>query len=257
MTQVGSVSLVGAGPGDPELITVRGLRCLQQADVVVYDRLLDPRLLQEAPAQAERIFVGKASGMAALSQRGIEAVLIARARSGKRVVRLKGGDPYVFGRGGEEVESLVAAGIPCEVVPGISSAIAAPAAAGIPVTHRELASMVTIVTGHEDPEKGETAVDWEWLAGGSGTLVILMGLERLGSIASRLIAGGRVRETPAAVISAGTWPQQRTVVAPLGAIALQAADAGLQSPALIVVGDVVRFAEMLAGTGIEALAEAG
>jgi uroporphyrin-III C-methyltransferase len=251
------VSLVGAGPGDPELITVRGLRCLQHAEVVVYDRLLDPRLLHEASESAERIFVGKASGRVALSQRGIEEIMIARARAGKRVVRLKGGDPFVFGRGGEEIEALAGAGIPYEVVPGISSAIAAPSAAGIPVTHRELSSMFTVITGHEDPEKGETSVDWDWVARGSGTLVVLMGLERLESIAARLIAGGRSADTPAAVISAGTWPQQRTVVAPLGMLAAVAGEAGLQSPALIVVGDVVRFAEMIASAGADVWTEAG
>jgi siroheme synthase len=275
----GLVSLVGAGPGDPELITVRGLRCLQQAEVVVYDRLLDPRLLHEAPTAAERIFAGKASGNAALSQSGIEDVLIARARAGKRVVRLKGGDPFVFGRGGEEVEALVGAGIPYEVVPGVSSAIAAPAAAGIPVTHRELSSMLTIVTGHEDPAKADTpasrphsgsqassqaaasrsqaAVDWDWVARSSGTLVVMMGLERLESITARLIAGGRSSETPAAVVSGGTWPQQRTVYAPLGLLAGAAREAGLQSPALIVVGDVVRFVDMVARAGVDAWAEAG
>jgi uroporphyrin-III C-methyltransferase len=253
----GLVSLVGAGPGDPELITVRGLRCLQQAEVVVHDRLLDPWLLQEAPATAERIFAGKASGKAALSQDGIETVMIARARAGKRVVRLKGGDPFVFGRGGEEVEALAAAGIPYEVVPGVSSAIAAPMAAGIPVTHRELSSMLTVVTGHEDPTKGDTAVDWDWVACGRGTLVVLMGLERLESIATRLIAGGRDAAVPAAVIFAGTWPQQRTVVAPLGLLADAARDAGLQSPALIVVGDVVRFVDIVARAGVDVWAEAG
>jgi uroporphyrin-III C-methyltransferase len=236
---------------------VRGLRCLQQAEVVVHDRLLDPRLLLEAPGTAERVFAGKASGRASLSQNAIEDLMIARARAGKRVVRLKGGDPFVFGRGGEEVEALAAAGIPYEVVPGVSSMIAAPAAAGIPVTHRELSSMLTVVTGHEDPEKGETAVDWEWIARGSGTLVVLMGLERLESIAARLIAGGRVAGTPAAVVSAGTWPQQRTVIAPLGLLAPAAAAAGLQSPALIVVGDVVRFVEMVARAGADLLADAG
>src|SRR5689334_3861611 len=173
MTGIGLVSLVGAGPGDPELITVRGLTRLRAAETLVYDRLVDPRLVAEAPADAERVFVGKAAGYAALEQDDIETLMIARARAGRRVVRLKGGDPFVFGRGGEEVEALVAAGVPVEVVPGITSAIAAPASAGIPVTHRGLASSVTIVTGHDAPDKTGNAVDWDWLAASQGTLVIL------------------------------------------------------------------------------------
>lgn len=241
----GTVSLVGAGPGDPELITLRGLRRLRSADVVVYDRLIDPRLLEEVPARAERIFVGKARGLAALDQRAIEAIMVERARAGKRVVRLKGGDPFVFGRGGEEIEALVAAGVACEVVPGITSAVAVPAGAGIPVTHRELSSALTVVTGHEDPAKSSTSVDWDWLARGSGTLVVLMGLERLESICNRLIAGGRSPRTPAAVISAGTMPQQRTVVAPLADLAGTVEAADLPSPAIIVVGDVVRFIDRI------------
>ena len=165
----GTVSLVGAGPGDPELITVKGLSRLQSCDVVVYDRLIDPRILGFVPDGAERIFVGKASGFAALSQRAIEALLIDRARKGKRVVRLKGGDPFVFGRGGEEIAALAEAGIPYDVVPGITSAIAVPAAASVPVTHRELASCVTIVTAHEDPGKAESSIDWTWLAHASSS----------------------------------------------------------------------------------------
>jgi len=250
------VSLVGAGPGDPGLMTVRGLRRLQAADAVVYDRLIDPRLLEEVPEDAERIFVGKARGLAALDQRAIEAVMIDRARAGKQVVRLKGGDPYVFGRGGEEVEALAAAGVPFEVVPGITSAVAVPALAGIPVTHRELASMFTVVTGHEDPTKRESSVDWDWLARGGGTLVILMGLERLDSICERLIAGGRSAGTPAAVISAGTWLGERTVCAPLGEVAAHVEEAGLRSPAIIVVGEVVRFMERIAQYDSAALAAA-
>lgn len=246
MRSRGTVSLVGAGPGDPELITLRGLRRLRSADVVVYDRLIDPRLLEEVPAEAERVFVGKARGLATLDQRAIEAVMIERARAGKRVVRLKGGDPFVFGRGGEEVEALAAAGITWEVVPGITSAVAVPAGAGIPVTHRELSSTITIVTGHEDPRKPDSSVDWDWLAHGSGTLVVLMGLERLEIICNRLMSGGRSPETPAAVISAGTLPQERTVAAPLLALAEAVEEAGLQSPAIVVVGDVVSFMERIA-----------
>lgn len=250
MTPLGSVSIVGAGPGDPELITVRGLARIRAAEVLVYDRLVDPALLTEAPARAERIFAGKARGFAALEQRQIEAVLIARARAGKRVVRLKGGDPYVFGRGGEEVAALVAAGIPVEVVPGLTSAISAPASAGIPVTHRELSSSLTIVTGHEDPKKPTSAVDWSWLAATKGTLVILMGLTQLPAITARLIAGGRAADTPAAVIASGTLPGQRVVTAPLGALARAASEAQIVAPALVVIGDVVRFRDLLAPSAL-------
>ncbi len=250
MTAVGSVSIVGAGPGDPELITVRGLARIRAAEVLVYDRLVDPALLAEAPVRAERIFAGKARGFAALEQGEIEAVLIARARAGKRVVRLKGGDPYVFGRGGEEVAALVAAGVPVEVVPGLTSAISAPASAGIPVTHRELSSSLTIVTGHEDPAKATPAVDWRWLAASQGTLVVLMGLNQLPAITARLIAGGRGADTPAAVIASGTLPGQRVVTAPLGELARAASEAQIVAPALVVIGDVVRFRDLLAPSAL-------
>jgi uroporphyrin-III C-methyltransferase len=261
---LGTVSLVGAGPGDPELITVRGLRRLRTADVVVYDRLIDPRLLEEAPAHAERIFVGKAPGLVVRDQRAIEAVLVDRARAGKQVVRLKGGDPFVFGRGGEELEALVAAGVPCEVVPGVTSAIAVPASAGIPVTHRELSSTITIVTGHEDPDKslkpaGRLAgcLDWAWLARCPGTLVVLMGLEQLEAICARLIAEGRAPDTPAAVVSCGTLPQQRSVTAPLAKLAGAAALADLHSPATVIIGEVARFPEIISLAGLAALPQPG
>jgi uroporphyrin-III C-methyltransferase len=250
MTPHGMVSIVGAGPGDPELITLRGLARIRAAEVLVHDRLVAPELIAEAPADAEVMFAGKARGIAALDQRAIEALLIGRARAGKRVVRLKGGDPYLFGRGGEEVVALVAAGIPVEVVPGLSSAIAAPASAGIPVTHRELSSSLTIVTGHEDPAKPETAVDWEWLAASRGTLVILMGLSQLPRIASRLIAGGLPRETASAVVASGTTAGQRVITAPLGELAAAARAAQLVAPALIVVGDVVRVRDLLATSAL-------
>jgi len=256
MNAPGRVSIVGAGPGDPELMTVRGLARVRAADVLVYDRLVDPRLLDEAPPHAERIFAGKARGFAALEQRQIEALLIARALAGKLVVRLKGGDPYVFGRGGEEVAALVAAGIPVEIVPGVTSATAVPASAGIPVTHRELASSVTIVTGHEDPAKPEAAVDWEWLAASRGTVVILMGLGQLDGICGRLIAGGRSPQTPAAVIAGGTRPDQRVVSASLATLAAAVADAQLVAPALVVVGDVVRFRDLLAPSALTGAAVA-
>ena len=229
---------------------MRGLARVRGAEVLVYDRLVAPELIAEAPADAELVFAGKAKGYAALSQREIEAVLIERARAGKRVVRLKGGDPYVFGRGGEEVAALVAAGIPVEVVPGVTSAIAAPASAGIPVTYRELASSLTIVTGHEDPAKAESALDWDWLAATKGTLVILMGLSQLSRIAARLIAGGRAGDTPAAVVASGSTTEQRVVTAPLSNLAAAASAAQIAAPALIVVGDVVRFRELLATSAL-------
>ena len=260
MTATGRVSIVGAGPGDPELMTMRGLARVRTADVLIYDRLVDPALVAEAPATAERIFAGKARGYAALEQREIEAVLVARALAGKHIVRLKGGDPYVFGRGGEEVAALVAAGIAVEVVPGVSSALAVPASAGIPVTHRELSSTVTIVTGHEDPAKPESAVDWGWLAAAQGTLVILMGLGQLPRIRDRLIAGGRAPQTPAAAIASGTRADQRVVAASLAELPEAAAAAQLMAPALVVVGDVVRFRELLAPSalqGVPVMAGAG
>src|SRR5204863_3146996 len=222
-----TVYLVGAGPGDPGLITVRGADALARADVVVYDRLASPALLDLASADAERVSAGKAPGRAELSQDEINALLVARAHDGETVVRLKGGDPFVFGRGGEEAEALGAAGVQFEVVPGITSAIGAPAYAGIPVTHRGTSTHFTVVTGHEDPTKGSADVDWEALAKAGGTLVILMGAGRVGDIAARLVAGGRPPETPVAAVRNGTRADQRTVRATLATIA----DAGVRAPA--------------------------
>jgi uroporphyrinogen III methyltransferase/synthase len=229
-----TVYLVGAGPGDPGLITRRGADLLARAEVVVYDRLADPSLLDLAPATAERVNVGKAPGNVEMDQDGINAVLVDRGAAGKLVVRLKGGDPFVFGRGGEEAEALSAAGVPFEVVPGITSAIAAPAYAGIPVTHRGLSTHVTVVTGHEDPAKGTTDTDWDALARAGGTLVILMGAGRIGDLARRLVAGGRSPETPVAAVRWGTRPEQRTIRATLATIG----DAGVRPPSAIVVGPV-------------------
>jgi uroporphyrinogen III methyltransferase/synthase len=229
-----TVYLVGAGPGDPGLITRRGAELLGRADVVVYDRLADPSLLGLAPAAAERVNVGKAPGNVEMDQDGINAVLVDRGGAEKLVVRLKGGDPFVFGRGGEEAEALAAAGVPFEVVPGITSAIAAPAYAGIPVTHRGLSTHVTVVTGHEDPAKGTTDTDWDALARAGGTLVILMGAGRIGDLAERLVAGGRSPETPVAAVRWGTRPEQRTIRATLATIG----DAGVRPPSAIVVGPV-------------------
>jgi uroporphyrinogen III methyltransferase/synthase len=226
--------LVGAGPGDPGLLTRRGAEVLAGADVVVHDRLANVALLDLAPAAAERISVGKAPGRVELDQDGINALLVEHARAGRRVVRLKGGDPFVFGRGGEEAEALAAAGISFEVVPGVTSAIAAPAYAGIPVTHRGRSTHVTIVTGHEDPAKGHTDVDWEALARAGGTLVILMGATRIDDIAARLLAGGRAPDTPVAAIRNGTRTDQETVRATLATIG----DAEVRAPSAIVVGEV-------------------
>src|SRR5437588_644560 len=228
----GKVFLVGAGPGDPELITLKGLRSLRKADVIVYDRLICLDLLDEAPSQAERVFVGKEAGHHAVKQEEINAFLIKQARQGRLVVRLKGGDPFVFGRGGEEALALAQAGIPFEVVPGVSSALAVPAYAGIPVTQRDLASSVTIVTGHEQHPLTASGVDWEKLATLDGTLVILMGVETLSRITQRLLHGGLSSDTPAAVIQQGTVPQQRVVTGTLASIAERACTAKIESPAV-------------------------
>jgi uroporphyrinogen III methyltransferase/synthase len=229
-----TVYLVGAGPGDPGLLTRRGESLLEIADVVVYDRLASSALLELAPANAERVDVGKAPGHAAMSQDEINALLVARGLEGKHVVRLKGGDPFVFGRGGEEAEACLAAGVAFEVVPGITSAIAAPAYAGIPVTHRGLSTNFTVVTGHEDPSKGTPDTDWDALARTGGTLVILMGAGHLADIARALVEGGRAAETPVAAVRWGTRPEQRTVRATLETIAA----AGVEAPSAIVVGEV-------------------
>lgn len=230
----GTVALVGAGPGDPGLLTIRGAELLAAAEVVVYDRLANPALLTLAPAPAQRISVGKAPGAVEMSQDDINALLVEHGRAGRRVVRLKGGDPFVFGRGGEEAEALAAAGVAFEVVPGITSAIGAAAYAGIPVTHRGVSTHFTVVTGHEDPAKGRSDVDWEALGRAGGTLVILMGAGHIDDIARRLVDGGRAPDTPVAAVRNGTRPDQATRRATLATVA----DAGITSPSAIVVGDV-------------------
>lgn len=229
-----TVFLVGAGPGDPGLLTLRGAELLGRADVVVYDRLAHPSLVDLSPAGAERIYVGKAPGNVELQQDDINALLVEHGLAGRMVVRLKGGDPFVFGRGGEEAEALSVAGVAFEVVPGITSAIAGPAYAGIPVTHRGVSTHVTIVTGHEDPAKGTTDVDWAALARAGGTLVILMGAGHMAEIAQQLIDGGRAPGTPVAAVRWATRTEQRTTRATLGTIA----DLGVESPSVIVVGEV-------------------
>jgi uroporphyrinogen III methyltransferase/synthase len=241
----GRVYLVGAGPGDPGLLTVRAVELVARADVVVHDRLIPAAALDGARADAEVVDVGKRPGEARTSQAEIQALLVERARAGKLVVRLKGGDPFVFGRGGEEAEALREAGVEYEVVPGVTAGVAAPAYAGIPVTHRDAASAVAFVTGHEDPEKAES-LDWAALARFPGTLVLYMGVRQLPAIAKRLVEAGRPADEAAAVIERGTLPGQRTVTGTLGDIAERAAAAGIGPPAITVVGPVARLRERLA-----------
>jgi uroporphyrinogen III methyltransferase / synthase len=252
MMEPGRVYLVGAGPGDPGLMTVRGLEALRRARVVVYDRLVNPALLDEAPPHALRVFAGKHAGAHCLPQAQINALLIEHAREGGVVVRLKGGDPFVFGRGGEEGLALGEAGIPFEVVPGVSAAVAVPAYAGIPVTHRGLGSSFAVVTGHEDPDKGSEAVDWKRLATAVDTLVVLMGLRSLPRIAATLLANGRAPETPVALIRWGTTEAQETVTGTLGDIVERAERGGLTPPVLAVVGPVVGLRDRLDWFGARA-----
>ncbi len=242
----GWVYLVGAGPGDPGLLTVRGRELLSRADVVVYDRLVDPALLALIPPEAERVFAGKSPGAHALTQGDINRTLVERASRGLHVVRLKGGDPFVFGRGAEECLALQATGIPFEVVPGVTSAVAAPAYAGIPLTHRDAASSFAVITGHERAGRAAPAVDWSTYGRQPDTLVVLMGVAELPRIAEGLIAGGRAGDTPAALIAEGTTPRQRVVTAALRDLPATAAAAGLASPATLVVGEVVRLRERVA-----------
>jgi uroporphyrinogen III methyltransferase / synthase len=233
------IYLVGSGPGDPGLFTVKGVECLRRADVVVYDRLAPGTLLAYAHPEAELVYVGKKPGNPSISQEEINALLVKLGRVGKTVVRLKGGDPYVFGRGGEEACVLVEAGLPFEVVPGVTSGIATPAYAGIPVTHRNVATSVAFITGHEDPTKGQQDVDWKRLANGAETLVLYMGVGRLREISSELISGGRDPETPVACVRWGTLPEQETVTGTLTDITDRVEEAGLKPPAITVIGDVV------------------
>jgi len=239
---VGAVAIVGAGPGDPGLITVRGLELVRRAEVLVHDRLVSPKLVDEAPPEARRVFVGKACGAQAMPQSEINALLIDEARRGQRVVRLKGGDPFVFGRGGEEALALAEAGVPFEVVPGVSSAVAVPEAAGIPLTHRGVASSFAVVTGHR--QAGES-IEWDRLARGVDTLVVLMGLANLPTITRELIAHGRDPATPAALIERGTTEAQRTVTATLATLVEAATAARLEAPVLAVIGDVVSLRAQL------------
>ena len=242
----GIVYLVGAGPGDPGLMTRRSLELIASADAILYDRLIPPGALEGARPEAELRYVGKEPGAPALTQDETNELLVELGRAGKRVVRLKGGDPFVFGRGGEEAEALAAAGVPFELVPGVTAGVAAPAYAGIPVTHRELASAVAFVTGHEDPDKPESALDWDALARFPGTLVLYMGIRNLPLIAERLTAAGRDPQEAVAVVERGTHPGQRTIVDTLAGIAARAAADEIRAPAITVVGPVAGLRETIA-----------
>ncbi|HPU35566.1 MAG TPA: uroporphyrinogen-III C-methyltransferase [Bacillota bacterium] len=241
----GIVYLVGAGPGNPGLITVKGAELLRKADVIVYDRLAGHRLMSLARPGAEVIYVGKSPDCHTLKQAEINSLLIAKAREGKLVVRLKGGDPFVFGRGGEEAEALVEAGIEFEVVPGVTSAIAVPAYAGIPVTHRSFTSTLAVITGNEDPTKKNPDIAWDKIATGAGTLVFLMGMANLPAIVRRLVENGRSPQTPVALVRQGAGPEQQTLTGTLEDICEKAKNAEFKNPAVIIVGDVVYLREKL------------
>ena len=241
----GKVYLIGAGPGDIKLITVKGLECIQKADVIVYDRLANPRLLSYRRADAELIYVGKSPDRHTLTQDEINKVLVEEGLKGKVVARLKGGDPYVFGRGGEEGEELRKAGIEFEEVPGITSAISVPAYAGIPITHRDFTASFTVVTGHEEPGKETSNINWPRLAQDPGTLVFLMGVGNLPQIVENLVVNGKDAQTPIALIRWGTRPEQRVVTGTLENIVEVVSKAGLKSPAIIIIGQVVTLRETL------------
>ena len=236
---------MGAGPGDPGLLTVKGLDSLRRADVVIYDRLIDESILHEARPEAEKIYVGKAPSHHTLEQETINHLLIQKAREGKVVVRLKGGDPFVLGRGGEEAEALAENHIPFEVVPGVSSAVAVPAYAGIPVTHREVASSFTVVTGHKASDRGEPHIAWDKLATGTDTLVILMGIGNLAYVVDQLIKNNKPPSTPAAVITHGTTNRQRCVTGTLQDIVAKVKSEDLKPPSVVIVGDVVHLRKHL------------
>ena len=240
----GKVYLVGAGPGDRGLITVKGLECIKTAEVIVYDALVDERILDEVKADAELIYVGKTYEGHTMEQGEINALLVAKAREGKTIVRLKGGDPFIFGRGGEEVEALAAEDIAFEVVPGISAGVAAPAYAGIPVTHRGLASSLALVTGHEDLTKSKSSIAWEKLATGVDTLVFFMGFGNLAQIADELVKNGRSPTTPVALIREGTRPSQQVITGTLDNIVALAEEGSFKPPVIIVVGEVVKLREI-------------
>jgi uroporphyrinogen III methyltransferase/synthase len=242
----GIVYLVGAGPGDPELLTLKGRRVLADADVVVYDHLVSPGLLELAKPGCERVFAGKKGGQFCRPQGEIDETLVRLALEGKTVVRLKGGDPFIFGRGGEEATALAAAGIAFEIVPGVTSALAAAAYAGIPLTHRSHNSSVVLLTGHEDPSKPGATVRWEDYSNLKATLCIYMGVKNLATIARRLEAGGMPASTPAAIVESATTENHRTLLGTLGTLAELASDERVEAPAMIIIGEVAAFSEKLA-----------
>jgi uroporphyrin-III C-methyltransferase len=235
----GKVFLVGAGPGGEGFLTIRSREVIDAADVILYDQLPGEEILSGLPPHAEKIDCGKYGSDHILEQEEIEALMVRKAKEGKMVVRLKGGDPFLFGRGGEELETLQKEGIPVELVPGVTSAIAVPGAVGIPLTHRRFASSVTILTGHEDPTKGQSALDWELLGRQQGTIVILMGVKNLPRIAEILVAAGKNPETPVAIIERGLRKDQRVTTGKLSGIGRIATETGVKAPAVIVIGDVV------------------
>ena len=241
----GKVYLVGAGPGDPKLLTVKAAELLKEADVVIYDRLVGEEILNLAPEKAEKIYVGKRTGKHEVPQDKITELIIEKAQSGGKIVRLKGGDPFVFGRGGEEAEALVEKGIEFEVVPGISSSVAAPMYAGIPLTHREYAASVAIITGHRAGD-AEKPVNWAKIAESVDTMVILMGVESLDGIANKMLEGGVSPNKPVAIIESGTYPQQRTLIGMLGNIVKEAEKKQIKPPAVIVIGEVANLGRKLA-----------
>ena len=245
MGSTGKVYLVGAGPGDAGLLTLRGAELLRRAEVVVYDALVNRELLALAPESAEIIYGGKRSRDHAIPQGDLNRLLVEKAREGKTVVRLKGGDPYVFGRGGEEATELQEDNVPFEVVPGISSIVAAPNYAGIPLTHREHCSSFTVITGHEDPDKAETAIDWERIAREPGTKVVLMGVERIGKITAALKENGLAGDTPVAMVRWGTTGRQQTISGTLDTIADVVAETGFKAPAVTIIGGVSRLRDSL------------
>ncbi len=242
----GTVYLVGAGPGDPELLTRKAHRLIGEADAIVYDYLVAPEILTLARADAERIFVGKKGGGFCCPQGDIESILVRLAREGKTVVRLKGGDPFVFGRGGEEAEALVEAGMPFEVVPGVTSALAAAAYAGVPLTHRAHASAVVFLTGHEDPNKPDSTIHWEAYGKLGATLCLYMGMKNLGTITRRLQAGGLAPETPVLVVQSATTGDHRQLLTSVAKVALESEHAGFGAPAIVVIGEVAALSTKLA-----------
>jgi uroporphyrinogen III methyltransferase / synthase len=246
-TEPGKVYLVGAGPGDPGLITLKGFRLLKMADVVIYDRLVHPEILSEIPDAVEKFYVGKECDHHTLPQDEINALMVDKAREGKIVVRLKGGDPFVFGRGAEELLYLAERGIPWEIVPGVTSATAVPAYAGIPITHREFSSMASIITGHETFSKDLSPLRYDLIAPNDSTLVILMGMTNLKTIVEELTRNGRPGSTPACIITWGTYPEQKVLTGTLGDIVEKKERAGLKPPGIIVIGEVVRLREKLIG----------